>query len=488
MTAGSRKRPVDPRRLAREFVALLFEKASGTSDVDGVDVPKKEPVAQPRVDTVVAAVHLAFAISPFPELLRQFRGGSPIVCITTGVDELVEPLERAVSTCLLNGCVKLSQARLRSGSIEPSSERAYVIFRSGGDSVRRDANDEALTNALENRAVIVALAADPERQLNPDLVRAADWRIELGGMDGPRLAATVEAICGAGPSRDVACDLVQDVRAIDLQIAARGSRVADLMVARVEELVRRRATPPASAETLDRLSGFGAARDIGMAIAADLKAFAAGELSWSVVDRGLLLVGAPGTGKTFFAKAFAATADVPLISGSLAVWQSSREGHLGHTLAAMRRSFADARRRAPAVWFIDEIDSFGDRTTFTADHRDYSSQVVNALLECLDGAENRDGVFVLGATNHPDRIDPALRRSGRLDRIVTLRLPELDELMGVARHHLQGELDDAGLREAGVAAWRHPRRFGGLDSAGLRQRASRRSSKGDVGRRPGCDP
>src|SRR3546814_18477765 len=76
-------------------------------------------------------------------------------------------------------------------------------------------------------------------------------------------------------------------------------------------------------------------------------------------------------------------------------------------------------RSTPVSLFIDEIDSFGDRNSFSHDNRDYSIQVVNAFLELLDGIQSREGVVVVGATNNPDRIDPAIKRSGRLDRIIT---------------------------------------------------------------------
>ena len=91
------------------------------------------------------------------------------------------------------------------------------------------------------------------------------------------------------------------------------------------------------------------------------------------------------------------------------------------------------------ILFVDEIDGIGDRRTFSGENAPYSTQVVNAFLELVDGVEGREGVVLLAACNHPDRIDPAIRRSGRLDRHVELTLPNVDELAAILAHHLGAE-------------------------------------------------
>ncbi|WP_328804124.1 ATP-binding protein [Roseibium aggregatum] len=111
-----------------------------------------------------------------------------------------------------------------------------------------------------------------------------------------------------------------------------------------------------------------------------------------------------------------------LVASSLAQWQAA--GHLGDLLKAMRRTFAEARKKAPCVLFIDEFDSVGDRATAGGDNALYIIEKINGLLECLDGVEDREGVVVVGACNHPHRIDPALLRPGRLERTVLIPLPD----------------------------------------------------------------
>ena len=143
---------------------------------------------------------------------------------------------------------------------------------------------------------------------------------------------------------------------------------------------------------------------------------------------------------------------MPLMMGSLAEWQAAKDGHLGSLLEAMRDRFGAARRLAPCILFIDEIDAFGDRSSFNSRHPDYSIQVVNGLLECLDGIGDREGVVVVAVCNRPGRLDPAIVRSGRLDRTVELQLPDQHGLVRIFRHHLDGDLVEADLSEAALEA------------------------------------
>lgn len=184
-----------------------------------------------------------------------------------------------------------------------------------------------------------------------------------------------------------------------------------------------------SSPRLDELYGYGEAKQWGLQLAKDLKLWGSGELGWSDVDRGLLLSGPPGVGKTVFAKALAATCGVHFVATSLGQWQAT--GSLNDLLKAMRADFAAAVKQAPSIIFIDELDSIGNRETFSGDYANYSIQVVNGLLECLDGASSRDGVVVIGATNHPDKIDPAIRRPGRLDRHLVIKLPNEEDRLAI---------------------------------------------------------
>ncbi|MDJ0639473.1 MAG: ATP-dependent zinc metalloprotease FtsH [Paracoccaceae bacterium] len=140
------------------------------------------------------------------------------------------------------------------------------------------------------------------------------------------------------------------------------------------------------------------------------------------VPHGVLLMGPPGTGKTLLAKALAGEADVPFFSTS---GSEFIEIFVGVGAGRVRKLFEAARKAAPAVIFIDELDSIGrTRGTGLGGGHDEREQTLNQILAELDGFEGKEAVVVLAATNRPDVLDPALLRPGRFDRHVTLNLPD----------------------------------------------------------------
>ncbi|WP_330447705.1 AAA family ATPase (plasmid) [Paracoccus marcusii] len=178
----------------------------------------------------------------------------------------------------------------------------------------------------------------------------------------------------------------------------------------------------------------------------------AGQVAWSEMTRSLLIHGAPGTGKTWLARAIAGSAGLPLIAASLGDWQAA--GHLGDLLREMRATFARARATAPCVLFLDELDAAGSRGSDDRHASTYRAQVIAGLLEQLDGVLGLEGVLVLAATNDPGAIDPALRRPGRLDRTLALPLPGRAGLHAILTRQLgcalpSGALDDLSRRAIG---------------------------------------
>lgn len=200
---------------------------------------------------------------------------------------------------------------------------------------------------------------------------------------------------------------------------------------------RLRAVEPAPAMSLRELNGLGEARQFAEDLIADIHSAIKGEIEWQHVDRGALLVGAPGTGKTTLARAIAKDCGIKFIHGSATTWMA--EGvTLGPHIQAIRRTFSEARRYAPSILFIDEIDSLGSREAFSRDNNSvYQTEVVNAVLEQMQGIDPSAPVFVIGATNHEDNVDPALRRAGRLDRVIRIPLPNSQALQLIYRYYLR---------------------------------------------------
>ena len=159
----------------------------------------------------------------------------------------------------------------------------------------------------------------------------------------------------------------------------------------------------------------------------------------AMVPRGVLMVGPPGTGKTLLARAVAGEAHVPFFSVS---GSSFVELFVGVGASRVRDLFAEARKRAPAIIFIDEIDAIGQRRSGGAGGyvaNDEREQTLNQLLAEMDGFEPSSGIVVLAATNRPEILDPALLRPGRFDRQVTIPLPNVTERAAILAVHCRGK-------------------------------------------------
>ncbi|CAN4279995.1 ATP-dependent zinc metalloprotease FtsH [Pseudoxanthomonas sp. LjRoot125] len=153
------------------------------------------------------------------------------------------------------------------------------------------------------------------------------------------------------------------------------------------------------------------------------------------IPRGVLMVGQPGTGKTLLAKAIAGEAKVPFfsISGSDFV-----EMFVGVGASRVRDMFEQAKKHAPCIIFIDEIDAVGrHRGAGLGGGHDEREQTLNQLLVEMDGFEGGEGVIVIAATNRPDVLDPALLRPGRFDRQVTVGLPDVRGREQILRVHMR---------------------------------------------------
>lgn len=298
----------------------------------------------------------------------------------------------------------------------------YIRANDKGSRVRKSfdsdlqSNDRVLVLA-ENGAVLPAV-----------VTVAADQVIELTAIEASDFQAACRETLGIKVHAVEARKALAYPKSL-LWAAVRPGRSIRNILQRLEsqDVPKTIRCSPTRIPALSEMHGYGKAKAWGLQLADDLEAWQRGDIDWADIDRGIVLSGPPGVGKTIFAEALAQQCKVKLIATSLAQWQAA--GHLGDLLKAMRKSFSDARNAAPCILFIDELDSIGDRAKFDDRDSGYSIQVVNALLEALDGLGERQGVIVVGATNRFSAIDPALLRAGRLDKHVAIPKPlPLDRL------------------------------------------------------------
>ncbi|MGA8725738.1 MAG: ATP-dependent zinc metalloprotease FtsH [Acidimicrobiales bacterium] len=158
------------------------------------------------------------------------------------------------------------------------------------------------------------------------------------------------------------------------------------------------------------------------------------------IPKGILLVGPPGTGKTLLARAVAGEAGVPFMSVS---GSDFMEMFVGVGASRVRDLFATARKQAPAIVFIDEIDSIGrKRGAGLGGGHDEREQTLNQMLSEMDGFDPTEGIVVMAATNRPDILDAAILRPGRFDRQIVVPLPDLEERLPILRVHCKDKRID----------------------------------------------
>jgi cell division protease FtsH len=193
------------------------------------------------------------------------------------------------------------------------------------------------------------------------------------------------------------------------------------------------------------------------------------------IPKGVLLVGPPGTGKTLLARAVAGEAHVPFfsLSGSEFV-----EMFVGVGAARIRDLFQQAEAKAPCIVFIDELDALGKiRVQSPVGSHEEREQTLNQLLAEMDGFDSRKGVIIMGATNRPEVLDPALLRPGRFDRQVLVDKPDVKGREAILRIHAKGVKVSADVDLKVVAA--RTAGFAGADLANLVNEAALLAARGD---------
>ncbi|MGR3607250.1 MAG: AAA family ATPase [Sulfitobacter sp.] len=365
------------------------------------------------------------------QIADQLRRPFSITVFETGDSDWVEAVDNAFADGLIPAICKTN----------PDATRLNVVcYKSRGRKTTpaKTASDfnEALALAAKEAAPLVVIVPSIEVlpvalcKKSTKIISMPPWSRNMvlmlfAMMNGSQEQGLMTKALDEMPTEDA----LARVTISEMMLALRSRK----LMASVRQLNMLTARTKANPEALDDIKGLGSVRAQLMRLVDDIQAYSEDQLSWTEIPSNVLLDGPPGVGKTFVAQKLAEATGAYFVSASYASWQA--EGHLGDFLAAMRDDFEEAKRNAPSVLLIDEIDSFADRATNTSDNENYNRAALNGLLEQLAGAEKTDGVFVVGTTNYPDKLDAALLRSGRFSQKVHLALPDREALTDILAAH-----------------------------------------------------
>ena len=410
----------------------------------------------PDGDAAFAADRLAARIAlrrALPKsLLRRFRrGASTAIVIHAPSSAWCGPLHDAAKALLGDGL----SVHFSSTTGNPTRIGGLLYFvRGGGDSKGRpDATGDALAACLTSGGSAVGIAADSS-WLPAPLLAAADAFVDIVPLRGRDVARIIRLTTRCATCPTVDNRLAASLTPLQIALGVRAATTPAACLRRLRAIAARSLTTDVDIDVppLETLAGYGEAFDFGMTLKADVQKRRRdpSAVSDDMITRSLLLSGPPGVGKSLYASALAKSCGIPLIATSYAAWQAG-DAHLGIVMANMRASFAAAREAARAstvgaILFIDELDSLPCRAT--GSHIDlYLAALTNGLLTLAErsSAARKGGVVLLGATNFVNRIDSALLRAGRFDRVITLALPDATTFGAMLRTHLGADLADVDL-------------------------------------------
>ena len=431
------KRPKKPKPevVAREIVRKSFSALRAEHAESGVELsseeeaddeaPSRRAKRKQRQSATAIVVETAFDASVPKRLRRKLMSGQALAAtIVVPTAAWVGPMTAYVKSTF--------------------GDRWHLQTRDGSERKRDSSvgNDEVARD-LSKGACVMGIAVDPNL-LPTALKAAADISIRITPLDGAALRTAITRFARRSPG-EMADATATALDLHELVSAFRPGTGARAIAKRLESTAASRRGGGARVPALETATEYGEARTWGLALARDVADFRAGRISWAEVDRGVCLHSAPGMGKTLFAQILANACKVPLVTTSVGAWFADGPGYLDSVLKAMRAAFARAGALASpcSILFLDEVDALPDRATLSPRGRDWWMPIITDALTLLDSAvSDRAGIVVVGATNAIDRVDEALLRPGRLEKIVEIPKPDAAGALNVARFHLNGDISE----------------------------------------------
>jgi cell division protease FtsH len=422
------------------------------ADVDD-NAPERD-VAAPTPGRVAARLLLARLFDQNPLVMERLSTSSPIVLVEVPDRDLFSRIVHQWKGVLSLEKLEMADlAQLSDGAKREDIDFIYFLTNESLAEKNRQAADARAFSAVQLALPVLTITPSSEAHLSKVLLDAATDRLVLPQIDASLITRVIRVVTGKKCRAAIAERFVRHIGIHELLLAVRFDRTPDECLSNITQLAKAKIAKMGSRDiSLDELHGLDEAVAWAKSTIVDIQAWRNGEIAWDAIDAGVVLDGPPGVGKTLFCKLFSEAASLPMVAATLAKWQGSGEGHLGHLLRAMKRDFDEARAKSPAIMAFDEVDSFANRNELTHNYKDYSVQVVNAFIAELDGLQGRQGLIFIACTNDVSRCDPAIVRAGRLNRIIKVGLPEPADIERMLRVRLRGDLADESLEDLSLLA------------------------------------